>query len=713
MAKDRSGEVIEKFTLVRLLGQGGMGQVYIADHQFTRRRVALKVLAGQAAQSETVYARFQKEAQAAALVGHPNMVQIIDFGRDAAGLPFMAMELLNGEDLGQLLRRTGPLSVPLAAHIMCEVLDTVAAAHAGGIVHRDLKPENIFIHRRESPPWPQIKLLDFGISRFLEDEMGGGGLTKTGSILGTPYYMSFEQASGEKVDGRSDLYSIGTILYQLLTGTLPFKGNSVGAIILSIAEHQFPRPRELRPDLPVGLEAIILNAMAKDRGGRFQDAREFLAALKPFFSSYAVESLFEHPTTAPASQSPLMIQGTTSGGATGSGAHVGGIPFSPVAGGPASRGAFDEAYSGVTPAPPSLAAQPAMASTVAASVTVPQSSGTDHSSSTVQAPVRSISYRLVIGLLSVIAVTIVIGWVFLLGKKSGQNALSENKNDAAQEKKDGVEGVVRGPVNKVSSPTTEKRPAAAMSAAPEGVVETADDALSHLKRLNPVEFSREVTRVVSAAVYSRDSDSIGKLLPVMVKLCRTRRATACGAVAVIHQYHSRWDEAGKLITAATASTNTLGTWAKGFQDRYEEAKKASPGAGTGKRISAQLFGAIHSNAAGSAMQQVSPAQFKVINESCQNGNGSMCYSLAMMYAHGLAPGGKKELFQAYLALQIGCGMRHNPCCDQLCSMGYGALKAKKFLGGHLALKIQLKVHCGFKHAQCCDLYRKLFGPLSP
>ncbi len=342
---DRAGEVVEKFKLLQLLGAGGMGQVYRAEHTYTKREVALKLLLGGNAASDTLFARFQKEAQAAALVGHPSLVQIIDFGKDKSGLPFMAMELLTGEDLAQLLSRTGPLSIPMACYLVHQVLDGVEAAHRNGVIHRDLKPENIFIHHTTSYPYPIVKILDFGISKFTQTEMAGGGLTKAGAILGTPHYMSYEQASGEPVDARTDIYAMGTILYQLLTNVIPFARRSVGAVILAIAEHKLPRPRTLRPEIPPSLDAIVMNAMAKNREERFETAREFQELLAPFFANYAVDLLFANPAVRPSEQSPVV-------GSHGRGSATTGIPFPPVVGGQHSRSAMERAYAESSSSPP-------------------------------------------------------------------------------------------------------------------------------------------------------------------------------------------------------------------------------------------------------------------------------------------------------------------------------------------------------------------------
>ncbi|MBU1221438.1 serine/threonine protein kinase [Myxococcota bacterium] len=310
MSEDRSGEIIEKYQLIRLLGEGGMGQVYLAEHRFTKRRVAVKVLFSRLAGNETLLSRFQKEAQAASLVNHSNIVEIIDYGLDPGGCPYISMELLNGEDLRHFLQRVGRISIPLACHIISEVLDTMATAHANGVIHRDLKPENVFVHFRQSPPWPQIKILDFGIGKFTSAEFEDQSLTKTGAVLGTPYYMSYEQANGQKIDYRADIYSIAVILYQVLTGTLPFKGTTVGATFMAIASGDFQPPQAHRPEIPAVLSEAILKGMSRDKNARFQSCSEFRNILLPFFHNMSLQQLFAYPADGSA-PSPQMITGVT------------------------------------------------------------------------------------------------------------------------------------------------------------------------------------------------------------------------------------------------------------------------------------------------------------------------------------------------------------------------------------------------------------------
>ncbi|MBU1536677.1 serine/threonine protein kinase, partial [Myxococcota bacterium] len=289
---DRSGETVEKFVLERLLGEGGMGQVYLAQHQITDRWVAVKILHQEFAQNNEILARIRREAKAAALIGHPNIVEIIDSGTDQYGAPFIAMELLEGESLDDFLERMGPMPVPLACHIIADICDTLTAAHAKGVVHRYMKPENVFMQKRHKTVVPQVKILDFGISKFLTMDQQDMSLTKTGTVMGTPYYMSVEQAMGQKVDGRADIYSVGVILYQLLTARLPYYDTNYNRVLLQIVAGEHVPVIDIRPDLPQELSDIIQLAMTKNRDERYADCAQFRAALLPYVENYNLDELF-------------------------------------------------------------------------------------------------------------------------------------------------------------------------------------------------------------------------------------------------------------------------------------------------------------------------------------------------------------------------------------------------------------------------------------
>jgi serine/threonine-protein kinase len=264
-----------------------MGEVYEAVHIKLRKRVALKTLRRALARSGEARARFLREGETASSLRHPHVVDITDVG-EADGIPFLVMELLEGESLSALLRRVGSLSVQAAVDIILPVIDAVAVAHDNGIVHRDLKPDNIFLAQSHvSGTLP--KVLDFGISKVLSGA-NVPNLTATSSFLGTPFYMSPEQALGAKaIDGRSDQYSLAVVLYEALTGQQPqaSRGDSLMQLVHAIARGEFPTPRTLRPDLPPELEGIILRAMNLQPLGRFDSMRDWGAALVPFASERA------------------------------------------------------------------------------------------------------------------------------------------------------------------------------------------------------------------------------------------------------------------------------------------------------------------------------------------------------------------------------------------------------------------------------------------
>ena len=277
--EDLSGSVVDKYQLIRRIGAGGMGVVYEAKHTLIGRRCAVKLLHARHAQDAELAKRMLREAQAAAAIGHPNIVETTDFGVTADGAHYLVMELLEGVTLTRLLEAFGRLDVALSAGINWQVLGALEAAHAKGIIHRDLKPENVFIARTPFAG-DVVKLLDFGISKVLDAESESARLTGTGAVLGTPHYMSPEQAAGSRnADARSDLWSVGVMLYELLTGQLPFAGSNYNQIIVGIVTRSFTPPRALRPDLSPALESVVMCALDKDPTRRFQSAGDMRAAL--------------------------------------------------------------------------------------------------------------------------------------------------------------------------------------------------------------------------------------------------------------------------------------------------------------------------------------------------------------------------------------------------------------------------------------------------
>ena len=260
----------DRYRLVRRLAGGGMGTVHEAVDERLGRRVAVKILNVQYSDDPLFVERFGREARAAASLGHPNIAQVFDSGQDD-GQHFMVMELVEGGHLGQVLREHGPLAPERAADVAAQVCSALAAAHEAGIVHRDIKPGNVLVR-----PDGRVKVTDFGIAHT----QGQSTLTGTGSVLGTVQYLSPEQASGQPVTPASDLYSVGVLLFEMLTGSVPFTGDSPVAVALSHVRDEVPAVRDLAPEVPPALAAVVARATAKDPLQRHADARQMEAALR-------------------------------------------------------------------------------------------------------------------------------------------------------------------------------------------------------------------------------------------------------------------------------------------------------------------------------------------------------------------------------------------------------------------------------------------------
>lgn len=277
------GEVVDgKYRVESLLGKGGMGAVFVVRHTQTQRPFALKCMLADLIGDYEAEQRFIREAKLSGNVGHSGVVATYDIGRHR-GCLYMVMELLSGESLSARLTR-GAFSVGEAAHLMINVLDAVAAAHQQGIVHRDLKPDNIFLHRGPGGGGYEPKILDFGISKALSpDGQPTLGLTKTGMMLGTPLYMSPEQVRASRdLDQRTDIYALGVITYQLLTGTVPFNGSGFAELVLKIVTGDTVPPSARTPSIPSGLDAVVMRAMSVEPAQRFADTQSFSRALAPF-----------------------------------------------------------------------------------------------------------------------------------------------------------------------------------------------------------------------------------------------------------------------------------------------------------------------------------------------------------------------------------------------------------------------------------------------
>ncbi len=272
--------IADRYRIVGLLGEGGMGAVYVADHLRIGRKVAIKRLHPELAADEKAVQRFQREARAAGATGHEHIVEILDLGYTEDGAPYLVMEYLRGLSLAQMLKKDTRLPSMRAARIVGQLLTALAAVHENGIVHRDLKPDNIFLTRQgNDTDW--VKVLDFGISK-MKHEDDGLDLTRTGVMMGTPYYMSPEQARGTKnIDHRVDIYAAGVILHECLTGSVPFAGDNYHALLQQILRGNPPPPSASVPGLPRELDEVVTRAMSKETDKRFPSAMAMLEALIP------------------------------------------------------------------------------------------------------------------------------------------------------------------------------------------------------------------------------------------------------------------------------------------------------------------------------------------------------------------------------------------------------------------------------------------------
>ena len=282
-----------KYRLESIIGRGGMGSIYRATHLMLDKTVAVKLINPELAPTPDVVRRFQREARAASQLNHPNIAATFDLGQTSNGTLYLAMELVSGQSLKDTIRSGGPMAAPRIVRILRQVAGALAVAHANGIIHRDLKPQNIML--TQPPDGGEVaKLLDFGIAKTFDDN--ATQLTSTGLVLGTPQYMSPEQAAGRPIDGRSDLYSLGIILFEMLVGEVPFNDPSTPAVLVKHLTEPAPPPSARRPDLaiPSALEAVALRCLEKDPGARYQNATEFANAL-------------EHAMTAPAASSAATV----------------------------------------------------------------------------------------------------------------------------------------------------------------------------------------------------------------------------------------------------------------------------------------------------------------------------------------------------------------------------------------------------------------------
>jgi len=273
-----------RYRIIRLLGEGGMGQVYLAEHVAIEKRVALKVLRVEYASKGEIVTRFQQEAISASRIKHPNVLDVFDFGQLDNGCFYLAMEFLEGNDLADEITRRGVLDAATGIRVSMQICRALSAAHANGVVHRDMKPENVFLQRTADGE-EIVKIVDFGIAQLRSKDDSvvetKRRLTRTGMIFGTPEYMAPEQASGKHADLRADIYAVGIIMYEMFTGAVPFTGETFLGVLAKHLSEPPPPMHVVYPELSISpaLQAVILRALVKDPAVRYQTMLEFAQAI--------------------------------------------------------------------------------------------------------------------------------------------------------------------------------------------------------------------------------------------------------------------------------------------------------------------------------------------------------------------------------------------------------------------------------------------------
>lgn len=264
------GESLGNYRILRHLGSGGMGLVYLAEQELIGRKVALKVIHKELAQNREIIIRFFNEARAVNQIDSEHVVEIHDLGQGPDGEYFFVMEYIDGHNLAQVLTEEGHLEIGQALHVGAQIADALDAAHRSGIMHRDLKPDNIMLVDKHGDP-DFVKVLDFGLAKMFAQAGGGQQLTARGVILGTPQYMAPEACEGKgRVDYRSDIYSLGVLLFQMCTGHVPFDGSTMGEVLIKQVRELPPAPLSLNGDIPPAVEQVILRCLAKQPDSRFQ-----------------------------------------------------------------------------------------------------------------------------------------------------------------------------------------------------------------------------------------------------------------------------------------------------------------------------------------------------------------------------------------------------------------------------------------------------------
>lgn len=337
-----TGDIIDgKYRIVRLIGEGGMGAVYEGENMRIHRRVAIKVLHSGIAQTGEAIARFEREAQAAGRIGSEHIVEVLDLGNLPSGDRYMVMEFMDGDALSGRIRNRGRLTPAEVYPIVHQLLEALAAAHGAGIIHRDLKPDNVYLLKSRGGKADFVKLLDFGISKF--NQMSGDSgfsMTRTGAVMGTPYYMAPEQAKGARdLDHRVDLYAAGVILYECITGEVPFNADTFNELLFKIVLEAARPVEQVVPQIDPNFAAIVNKSMAREPAARFQNAREFQQALEQWAAGAGPQfaAALNASAQVPGAPRPPMPSATGTGqypaapahtlgtGTPGSWANTGGI----------------------------------------------------------------------------------------------------------------------------------------------------------------------------------------------------------------------------------------------------------------------------------------------------------------------------------------------------------------------------------------------------
>jgi serine/threonine-protein kinase len=310
-----------RYRILKLLGEGGMGRVYLAEHVAIEKRVALKILRAEFANKGEIVTRFQQEAISASRIKHPNVLDVFDFGQLENGCFFLAMEFLEGNDLADELSRRRVIETARGIRISLQICRALAAAHESGVVHRDMKPENVFLQRTADGE-EIVKIVDFGIAQLRSKDAevveNKRRLTRTGMIFGTPEYMAPEQAGGKDADSRSDIYSVGIIMYEMFTGAVPFTGDTFLGVLSKHLANPTPLMREVYPEIAISasLQAVIMHALEKEPTARYQTMLELAQAISASADAVALGYRATSSLGGPASEGAISAALPLSGAPT-------------------------------------------------------------------------------------------------------------------------------------------------------------------------------------------------------------------------------------------------------------------------------------------------------------------------------------------------------------------------------------------------------------